>query len=160
MTIPLLPNFIAAWSALPPRVPTNHSPSPQKLTNWRGARSSPFRATAASAVATTSADDELMPAATGMLLPTARSMPASLWWRNSHLEPEQGRLEVEAPVARRPPEPALELLAVDAAHPVVPVELADEPAERDRRVGELVGFDVADLDPVVGPRARRPGSTS
>src|ERR1035441_3646904 len=66
VTHPRCDSLMAAWSAAPPRVPTNHSPSPQRLTRRRALTGSRLTTRTAPAVATTSAEDELSPAPIGM----------------------------------------------------------------------------------------------
>ena len=150
--VPFFPYFIAAWSALPPRVPTNHSPSPQKLTNCCDVISSPCSANADSAVATTSADEELKPAATGMFPQTEISMPLQQPIRVRHLESQDGCFDIEAPITSRLSEMPRQFARVDHAHPIVPVELTDKPADGDGDVRELVRVDVAGFNQVVGTR--------
>ena len=73
-----LTHRIAAWSPAPPRDPTNHSPSPQRSTNWLSVMLRQFSAESASAVATTNEDELESPAATGIVPSTITSIPQRL----------------------------------------------------------------------------------
>ena len=66
-----------------------------------------------------------------------------------HLQTQHGRFDVNTPLSGRVAQVPLQLFTVDAAEPVIPIQLADQTTERDGSIGKTVRLGIADLDLVV-----------